>query len=57
MNDGGLGIHYNLGEGQTAFQHGGVRPVLSMEAKRRKSNDGTILNFPGNTPVKSLRKC
>src|SRR5271170_5922163 len=38
INDGGLGIEYNLGKGPTSFQHGGIRPVLSLEAKRRKSN-------------------
>jgi len=37
INDGGLAIEYNLGKGPTSFQHGGVRPVLSLEAKRRKS--------------------
>lgn len=37
INDSGLGIRYDLGEGQRIFQQGGVRPVLSLEAKRRKS--------------------
>jgi hypothetical protein len=37
INDSGLGIRYDIGEGQRAFQLGGVRPVLSLEAKRRKS--------------------
>ena len=36
-DDSGLCIKYDIGEGQTAFQHGGIRPVLSLEAKRRKS--------------------
>src|SRR5436190_14541973 len=38
INDSGLGIRYDLGEGQRIFQQGGVRPVLSLEAKRRKSS-------------------
>jgi len=38
VNDSGLGIRYDIGQGQTAFQQGGIRPVLSLEAKRRKSN-------------------
>jgi hypothetical protein len=36
-NDGGLNLRYNLGEGDIDFRKGGVRPVLSLEAKRRKS--------------------
>ena len=36
-DDGGLNIRYNLGYGDTDFRKGGVRPVLSLEAKRRKS--------------------
>ena len=36
-DDSGLCIKYDIGEGQTAFQLGGIRPVLSLEAKRRKS--------------------
>jgi len=36
-NDGGLNIRYNAGKGATDFREGGVRPVLSLEAKRRKS--------------------
>jgi hypothetical protein len=31
INDGGLGIYYNLGRGPTQFQPYGVRPVLSLE--------------------------
>lgn len=31
INDGGLGIYYNLGRGPTQFQPFGVRPVLSLE--------------------------
>jgi hypothetical protein len=38
INDSGLGIRYDFGEGQRMFQQGGVRPVLSVEAKRRKSS-------------------
>jgi hypothetical protein len=37
INDGGLNIRYNLGKGDIDFRLGGVRPVLSLEAKRRKS--------------------
>ena len=37
INDGGLSIRYNLGKGDIDFRLGGVRPVLSLEAKRRKS--------------------
>jgi len=38
INDGGLEIQYDIGQGPTAFQKGGIRrPVLSLEAKRRKS--------------------
>lgn len=38
INDGGLGIRYNIGKGYTDFRpFGGIRPVLSLEAKRRKS--------------------
>jgi len=37
LNDGGLNIRYNLGKGDIDFRLGGVRPVLSLEAKRRKS--------------------
>jgi len=37
INDGGLNIWYNLGKGDIDFRLGGVRPVLSLEAKRRKS--------------------
>ena len=36
-NDGGLRIRYNLGTGDIDFREGGIRPVLSFEAKRRKS--------------------
>ena len=32
-----LHIRYNLGKGNIDFRLGGVRPVLSLEAKRRKS--------------------
>ena len=31
IDDGGLCIHYNLGEGNTNFQPGGIRPVLCLE--------------------------
>ncbi len=31
INDGGLGIRYNLGKGFVQFQPGGIRPVLSLE--------------------------
>jgi hypothetical protein len=31
INDGGLGIRYNLGQGFVDWQPGGVRPVLSIE--------------------------
>ena len=37
INDGGLCIRYNLGKGNIDFRLGGIRPVLSLEAKRRKS--------------------
>ena len=37
INDGGLNIRYNLGKGDVDFRLGAVRPVLSLEAKRRKS--------------------
>jgi hypothetical protein len=37
INDGGLSIRYNLGKGNMDFRLGGIRPVLSLEAKRRKS--------------------
>ena len=37
INDGGINIRYNLGKGDIDFREGGVRPVLSLEAKRRKS--------------------
>ena len=43
-NDGGLNIRYNLGKGATNFREGGVRPVLSLEAKRRKSARRDNLN-------------
>jgi len=39
INDGGLGIQYNDGEGLTAWQPSKKgQPVLSLEAKRRRSN-------------------
>ena len=31
INDGGLGIRYNIGNGNVQFQPGGIRPVLSLE--------------------------
>ena len=31
INDGGLGVRYNLGRGYTQWQPGGIRPVLSLE--------------------------
>jgi hypothetical protein len=31
INDGGLGIRYNLGQGFVDWEYGGVRPVLSLE--------------------------
>lgn len=31
INDGGLGIRYNIGNGNVQFQSGGIRPVLSFE--------------------------
>jgi hypothetical protein len=39
INDGGLKIRYNIGHGNTDFRPPGegIRPVLSLEAKRRKS--------------------
>jgi len=38
VNDGGLNIRYNIGNGNTDFRpFGKVRPILSLEAKRRKS--------------------
>ena len=37
INDGGVHIRYNLGQGNIDFRLGGIRPVLSLEAKRRKS--------------------
>jgi len=37
INDGGLRIRHKIGKEQTDFQLRGVRPVLSLEAKRRKS--------------------
>ena len=33
INDGGLGIRYNIGQGYTQWRPGGVRPVLSLEVK------------------------
>ena len=33
INDGGLGILYNTGTGYTQWQPGGIRPVLSLEAR------------------------
>src|SRR5947207_10672764 len=50
INDGGLGIRYNIGDGPVDWQPGGIRPVLALEvsfhniniliiqAKRRRSN-------------------
>jgi hypothetical protein len=37
INDGGLCIRHKIGKEQTDFRLRGVRPVLSLEAKRRKS--------------------
>lgn len=37
INDGGVHIRYNLGQGNIDFRLGGIRPILSLEAKRRKS--------------------
>jgi len=31
INDGGLGIRYNIGNGFVDWQPGGIRPVLSLE--------------------------
>jgi len=36
-NDGGIGIRYNTGHGFRNWQPQGIRPVLSLEAKRRRS--------------------
>jgi len=35
INDGGLGIRYNLGTGFVDWQPGGTRPVLSLEVQLR----------------------
>ena len=31
INDGGLGVRYNTGNGPVAWQPGGIRPVLALE--------------------------
>ena len=31
INDGGLGVRYNTGEGPVDWQPGGIRPVLALE--------------------------
>jgi hypothetical protein len=31
INDGGLGIRYNTGQGFADWQPGGIRPILSLE--------------------------
>src|SRR5271155_4258316 len=69
INDGGLGIYYNLGRGPTQFQSSGVRPVLSLEvfpdplslANSRLNadvrNGKTIQNRSLNTQAKYSAKC
>ena len=31
INDGGLGVRYNTGDGPVDWQPGGIRPVLALE--------------------------
>ena len=37
INDGGLSIRHKIGNEQIDFRLQGIRPALSLEAKRRKS--------------------
>src|ERR1700685_3057840 len=46
INDGGLRIRHKIGKEQTDFRLRGVRPVLSLEAKRRKSKRRDDPNLP-----------
>ena len=46
INDGGLRIRHKIGIEQTDFRLRGVRPVLSLEAKRRKSKRRDDPNLP-----------
>jgi hypothetical protein len=39
INDGGLGIRYNTGQGFTDWQPGGIRPILSLEVFHLKSSN------------------
>ena len=41
VDDGGIGIRYNTGEGETDFQPDGIRPVLCLEVSLYS---GPILN-------------
>ena len=69
IDDGGLGIRYNTGDGYIDFQPGGIRPVLCLEVytfilrclisrqNDASPNEEMILNSSGNTLVKSSLKC
>lgn len=45
INDGGLGVRYNIGDGPVDWQPGGIRPVLALEA----SFHNIISNHTGQT--------